>query len=194
MISSITGNVIFTGERFAVINVGGVGYKVFVSPDTLHHMQKVDGDVSVWTYLAVREQSLDLYGFLDFAEQELFEMLINVSGIGPKSGLAILGVASVETLTDAIINGDTSYLTKVSGVGKKSAEKIILELKDSLIALPVKEGSENTGRKEESDAIDALVALGYSANEAREALKKVSDDIVGTAKRITEALKIIGEK
>ena len=113
----------------------------------------------------MREDVLDLYGFLDHRELEFFEMLISVSGIGPKGALSILGITSIETLRKAISTGDTSYLTKVSGIGKKTAEKIIIELRDKI-------GEEKGGSslQGELDALEALKSLGYSQNEAREAL------------------------
>jgi len=115
-------------------------------------------------------------------------MLINVSGIGPRSALAILGIVSIETLRKAIGTGDTSYLTKISGIGKKTAEKIIIELRDKI-------GEEKGGSslQGELDALEALKSLGYSQSEAREALKKVSPD-TNTNTKIREALKILGGK
>jgi Holliday junction DNA helicase RuvA len=115
-------------------------------------------------------------------------MLINVSGIGPKGALAILGIASIETLAKAIATGDISYLTKISGIGKKTAEKIIIELRDKM-----SEDKSDISLKEELDALEALKSLGYSQNEAREALKKVSADS-DTNTKIREALKILSNK
>jgi Holliday junction DNA helicase RuvA len=136
----------------------------------------------------VREDALDLYGFLDREELEFFEMLINVSGIGPKGALSILGITSIETLRKAISIGDTSYLTKISGIGRKTAEKIVIELRDKI-------GTELEGSslQVELDALEALKSLGYSAIEAREALKKVNSD-TDTNTKIREALKILGGK
>ncbi len=124
-------------------------------------------------------------------ELEFFEMLINVSGIGPRGALAILGISSIETLRRAISTGDTSYLTKISGIGKKTAEKIVIELRDKM----THGMSEETGvsLQGELDALEALKSLGYSQNEARDALKKVSPDASTNAK-IKEALKILGGK
>src|SRR3989338_4242391 len=120
-------------------------------------------------------------------ELEFFEMLINVSGIGPKGALTILGVASIETLRKAIGTGDISYLTKISGIGKKTAEKIVIELRDKVGK--EKEGSSLQG---ELDAMEALKSLGYSQNEVRETLKKVPSDL-DTNKKIREALKVLGK-
>ena len=118
-------------------------------------------------------------------------MLINVSGIGPKGALAILGIASIETLERAIGTGDTSYLTKISGIGKKTAEKIVIELRDKL-AEKMKGGDGEGSLHGELDVLEALKSLGYSQNEAREALKKCSPN-TNTNTKIKEALKILGK-
>ena len=136
----------------------------------------------------MREDALDLYGFLNYEELEFFEMLIGVSGIGPKGALAILSIASTETLRKAIGTGDTSYLTKISGIGKKTAEKIVIELRDKM-----GEQEKGSSMQEELDAMEALKSLGYSQNEIREALKKVPPDL-NTNEKIREALKILGGK
>jgi Holliday junction DNA helicase RuvA len=119
-------------------------------------------------------------------------MLLSVSGIGPKSALAILGITSIETLRKAIGTGDTSYLTKISGIGRKTAEKIVIELRDKL-ADKIKDEKGENSLQEEMDALEALKSLGYSQNQAREALKKVSADL-DTNSKIREALKILGNK
>jgi len=190
MISHITGEVILKNDKFVIIDVSGVGYKVYISIDSIRKIGSKGEKVNLWTYLSVKENALDLYGFIDYAEVDLFEMLIGISGVGPKSALGIMGVAPLDTLKTAIASGDTSYLTKVSGIGKKNAEKIILELRDKLGAL---ESESNTGVfSADTDVIDALQALGYSATEAREALKEVPQETTGASKKITEALKHLG--
>jgi len=199
MIGSIRGKIILKKEKFLIVETGGVGYKINVSPDTLSRTktpnqsklgsgQELNEEIFLFIHTHVREDILDLYGFLDYPELEFFEMLINVSGIGPKGALQILGIASIETLRKAIGTGDTSYLTKISGIGKKTAEKIVIELRDKM-------GTEleGTSLQGELDALEALKSLGYSQNEAREALKKVSPDSNTNAK-IREALKILGGK
>jgi Holliday junction DNA helicase RuvA len=191
MIGSIKGKIILKKEKFLIVENGGVGYKINVSPDTLSKTisSRSDlGETFFWIHTHVREDILDLYGFSIYQELEFFEMLIGVSGIGPKGALAILGIASIETLRKAIGTGDTSYLTKISGIGKKTAEKIVIELRDKMGE--VEKGSSMQG---ELDALEALKSLGYSQNEAREALKKVSPD-TNTNAKIREALKILGGK
>jgi len=188
MIGSIKGKIILKTEKFLIVETGGVGYKINVSPDLLSKIKKTGDGLSLWTHTHVREDTLDLYGFLERPELEFFEMLINVSGIGPRSALAILGIASIETLKKAIGTGDTSYLTKISGIGKKTAERIVIELRDKMGE--VKKGSSLQG---ELDALEALKSLGYGQNEAREALKKVSSE-ANINTKIREALKILGGK
>ena len=199
MIGSIKGKIILKTEKFLIVEAGGVGYKINISPDTmsrlaprLHSGQNEKSELfSFWIHTHVREDIFDLYGFLERSELEFFEMLINVSGIGPKGALAILGIAPIETLRKAIGTGDTSYLTKISGIGKKTAERIVIELRDKVAhEFSEKEGGSLQG---ELDALEALKSLGYSQNDAREALKKVSAE-TDINKKIREALKILGSK
>ncbi len=187
MISRITGTIEFQTEKFVVIDTGGVGYKIFCGIDTLAKLPHKGERASLWTHHHVREDAAELYGFLHAAELELFEMLIGISGVGPKTALGVMAVAPADTLKKAIASGDTSYLTKVSGIGRKTAEKIILELREKMAGkgVTVEAGS----LREESDALDALVSLGYSQSEARDALAKIPQEIEGANKRVKEALK-----
>lgn len=186
MIGSIKGKIILKTEKFILVEANGVGYKVNVSPEILTKTQKEEEEIFLFIHTHVREDALDLYGFLDQKELEFFEMLLNVSGIGPRSALAILGITTIETLRKAINTGDTSYLTKISGIGRKTAEKIVIELRDK-----VGEELSDSSLQVELDALEALKSLGYSQTEAREALKKVSTELE-TNKKIREALKILG--
>lgn len=195
MIGSIKGKIILKTDKSLIVETDGVGYKISVSSDTLSKLDALrlrsgqnDAIASFWIHTHVREDILDLYGFLDRQELEFFEMLINVSGIGPKGALSILGIASIETLRKAISTGDTAYLTKVSGIGRKTAEKIIIELRDKI-------GEEKTGTslQGELDALEALKSLGYSQGEAREALKKILPN-TDTNTKIRESLKILSNK
>ena len=188
MIRSIGGKITLKTEKFLIVETGGVGYKINVSPDTLSKAKKTGEEISFWIHTHVREDILDLYGFLERQELEFFEMLINVSGIGPKGALTILGIASIETLRKAISTGDIPYLTKISGIGKKTAEKIVIELRDK-VGMEL----EGSSLQVELDTLEALKSLGYSQNEAREALKKVPTEL-DTNKKIREALKILGGK
>ena|SRR3989344_4180016 len=188
MIGSIKGKIILKTNKFLIVETAGVGYKINVSPDTLSKLKEINENILLWIHTHVREDTLDLYGFLDQQELEFFEMLINVSGIGPKGALSILGIASIETLKKAIGTGDIAYLTKISGIGKKTAEKIIIELRDKIIT-----SKTGTSLQEELDVLEALKSLGYSQGEAREVLKKVSPN-TDTNTKIREALKILSNK
>lgn len=193
MISFLEGTIEFKGAKFAVVKTnGGVGYKVFCSEDTMHKISEKGGNVKMWTHLQVREDALELYGFLNFAELDLFQTLNGISGIGPKSALGVMNIAPVDTIKKAIAAGDTSYLTRVSGIGKKTAEKIVLELREKMAGKGI--GVEAPELKEEADALEALISLGYSQREAREALGAVPREIFSAEKRVKEALKKLGRK
>ena len=183
MIGYMKGTVLRQDMRSVILDVHGVGYRIFTNTATLPGDAK---EQEFWTHLAVRENSLDLYGFSSEEELRFFELLISVSGIGPKSALGILSAASLPNLRHAISTGDTAHLTKVSGVGRKNAEKIVLELKDKLDLL-VGESNDTSG---DVDALEALKSLGYSDREAREALKKVTGaDTAG--EKVKRALKLL---
>jgi Holliday junction DNA helicase RuvA len=188
MIGHLEGIVKKVGTGMVVLSAHGVGYKVACTRETAGTLQE-GGTTSLWTHLAVREDSLDLYGFAAEDELRFFELLLTVSGIGPKSALGILDIAAVETLRSAIAGENAAYLTNVSGIGKKTAEKIVLELKDkvgkAIEALPM------TG---DAEALEAMRALGYSAQEARDALRKVPAEVTSSSERLREALRIIGTR
>lgn len=187
MIRHLSGTIIVHDLGHIILDVNGVGYLVYISNETAKTFVGKK-DISVWTHLAVRETSMDLFGFADLDELSLFEMLIGVSGIGPRSALAVLSLASPDLLRRAIAQSDLSYLTKVSGIGKKTAEKIILELKDK-IGRSGFEGAELSG---DADVLEVLTSLGYSHNEAREAVKSIPAEANGTSERVKEALKKLG--
>lgn len=188
MIALLEGKIELKTNKFAIINIGGVGYKVFCSGSVLAQL-KDNEKAKLFIYLCSRENLLDLYGFLSFDDLEFFETLISVKGIGPKAGLSIMTLAPTETLKQAIASGQKSLLTKVSGIGQRTAERIILELKDKITA-PI------AGIKKlnsDSEAIDALVSLGYAVRQAREALEQIPEKIKGTGSRVKEALKLLGK-
>lgn len=189
MITHLKGTIIDKEERSAVVDVHGLGYKVFSTAHTIEGLRE-GGEISLWTHLAVREDAHTLYGFLDKEELYFFELLISsVSGIGPKTALGILNVSSVKAIRTAVSTNDISHLTKVSGIGKKVAEKIVLELKGKFAA----EDSSPVSLRDEVDALEALKALGYGHREAREALKDVDPSISDTGERVKKALKMLGK-
>jgi len=190
MIGHIEGRVIFKGERHVVVDASGIGYKVFLPLSALK-ASTVGNAASFWTHLHVREDTTDLFGFLYPSELEFFEMLIGISGIGPRSALGVMALAPVDTIKKAIAVGDTSYLTKVSGIGRKTAEKIVLELKEKMGFGRVSyDGAE---LQHDADILDALVALGYSSTQARDALGHIPASIQGRETRLKEALKLLGK-
>ena len=189
MIGHLKGTVTARRTGYLILSTGGVGYKVAVTRATL--LGATDGqELALWTHLAVREDILDLYGFTVEEELRFFHLLLSVSGIGPKSALAILDIASVETLRSAISTGRAEYLTKVSGVGKKTAEKIVLELRDKV---GVSAESEAGSLKGDEEALEAMRSLGYSMAEARDALRKIPKEIEKGSERLREALKIMSK-
>lgn len=192
MIAHLKGKVVELKETSVVVSAGGVGYRVFISPQTSKNIGKMkEGPVSLFTSLFVREHSMDLYGFAKQEEIDFFEMLITVSGVGPKSALGILGIADVVTIKRAIASADTTYLTKVSGIGKKNAQKIIIELEEKVAALG---GSMLGAQSSDVDLIEALTSLGYTSREARDAIKLIPQKLEGTNARLKEALRRLGGK
>ena len=190
MIANIKGKIKYMRGGALIVDVQGIGYKIFTTPYTLGRIAGNTEEIEFYIHTYVREDTLALYGFLNLEELEMFELLISISGIGPKAGMGILTVASPKTIKTAILNEDSSILTKVSGVGKKTAERVILELQNKIAQMPE---SEKEGAISDSDAIEALVGMGYSVTEAREALKSVPKDMVDVGQRIKHALKNLGK-
>jgi holliday junction DNA helicase RuvA len=190
MIGSISGTVRHKDLHELLVDVSGVGYKIFSTTDTA--LEAAEGqEIFLWTYLAVRENALDLYGFLDKETLHVFELLITISGIGPKTALSILNVASPEMLRQAVANDDTTYLTKVSGIGKKNAEKIVLELRDKLVT---SSADKRGNLRAEGDVMEALLSLGYNDRDIRDVLKKLPKETGNTAERVKAALKILSDR
>lgn len=188
MIAYLKGQVVAKNNNSLVVATGGVGYRVFVG-EALLADSRTGQEKELYISERIREDADDLYGFKTASDLELFELLLSVSGVGPKSALAVLSLAPAADITATIIRGDAGLLTKVSGIGKKTAERVVLELKTKVArlgngSLPVSDIS-LTG----SDEIDALVSLGYSFPEARAALAAVEPAITSTNGRIKAALK-----
>ena len=190
MIANIKGVVLKLGEKFVIIDVSGIGYKVFVSPDLISKLE-TGQEISFFTYLAVRENALDLYGFLHYEELELFELLLTISGIGPKGALGVLAQASPAEIKESIVAGESRLLVKVSGIGKKTAERIVLELKNKIGGLERNKGLTGMNNTD-LEVLEALEALGYSIPEAREALKK-TDKELAVSEKIKQALKFLAK-
>jgi Holliday junction DNA helicase RuvA len=176
MIGYLRGKVLKQGDKYILLDVSGVGYKVFCNTlsATFSDLEQTT-ELELFIHTVVREDALELFGFPDESSLRLFEKLINISGIGPRGALAIVNAGTVETLTEAINKGDLGYLTAVSGIGKKTAEKIILELRGQI--------SDLTLSDENAEVVLALRAMGYTQRDAEEATK----DIKG--KNINEKIK-----
>lgn len=191
MIAHLSGTVLSTKNSYIVLDVHGVGYRVYCPQRILRELKTSD-EISLHTHLAVREDAMDLFGFPTQDELELFTLLIGVNGIGPRSALGIIGLESIDKLLGAIARGDIAYLTKVSGVGKKSAEKIVLELRDKVGIFDI--ANIEDFRHEDEDVLEALKTLGYRADEAREALHLVPEEIKEQGEIIREALKLLSRR
>ena len=189
MISLIQGKIISNnGAEIVILTAGGVGYKLAVNPMRASDWP-VGSEATVLTYLVVREEVLDLYGFANEQERRLFLNFVSISGIGPKTALHLLSLGTVEEISAAIGRGDVAYLTKVSGVGKKTAERMVVELRDKISAgvsgLPM-EGGDIL-----SDVVEGLVSLGYSQSEAREVVKNLKVEGKTSEQLLKEALQKI---
>lgn len=189
MIGFLKGFIIVKSNNKLIVDVNNIGYKVFVN-DYIFEKNNVNQEISLYIYTHVREQEISLYGFLTEEEQQMFELLISVSGIGPKAALNLLSIADIKSIKTAITNKDTSILTQVSGVGKKTAEKLVIELSGKVDNINIETDSDNS----DMDVINALKSMGYSISESRDALSEVPKDITDTGERVRLALKFIGKK
>ena len=194
MISFIKGTLVSTDEEGAIIEVNGIGYRVSMSYLSLSRLGSVGSQVQVLTYLYVREDALVLYGFYDTEERELFEQLITISGVGPKVALSALSRFEPQELVAAIITQDVAAVQKIPGVGKKTASRIVLELKDALekqatgpLFAPVQIDSQSV-----SAATDALLSMGFTSAEADLALKGAPEGATDS-ELLRYALKRLGE-
>jgi len=190
MIAHVSGTV---AEKFGsslIIDVNGVGYEVSVATHD-YESALLDQPLKLYTYHHIREQSQELFGFSSLAAKKLFEILITVQGVGPKAALAILSLADAETVRNAIANGDSAYLSKASGVGKKTAESVVVKLSDK-VGMPIvykrQDGGTQTELNTSDEALEALIALGYTLGDATKALENV-DPKLPTSQRVREALR-----
>jgi len=188
MIHSIKGELILKKETYAIISVGSISFKVFLPNIVLSNLPSIGSEVNLFSYLYFREQSLELYGFNSIQELDIFERLIAIGGIGPKSALGILSIAKINQLIAAINEGKIDLLTRVSGVGKRTAERIVLELKGKL---DVSSSSPQILSLMESDVEleETLISLGYTKNQAKTAISKIDSSITNFKDRLKEALK-----
>ncbi|MBI4094741.1 MAG: Holliday junction branch migration protein RuvA [Candidatus Liptonbacteria bacterium] len=190
MIYSVTGRLVAKGENFAVLEMNGLALKTFTNPRTVESLSAVGSTLKFFCHLHVKEDALELYGFKTEPELRFFELLISISGVGPKSALSIMEIAELKSLTAAIKEGRPDLLTRASGIGRKTAERIILELKNKVEV----EKSEAAVKKMETDAdlVETLVEFGYRRDQARAALEKVDEKIMNIEDRLKAALKSLG--
>lgn len=190
MIAHVSGVVAEKFGSSVIVDVHGVGYEVAVAVGD-YERALLNEPVKFYTYHHIREQSQELFGFTSLAAKKLFEMLITVQGVGPKAALAILSLGDSELVRNAIANGDSAFITKASGVGKRIAERVVVDLTDK-VGLALRTDVSPVGLSHEiahtDEALEALVALGYSLNDATRALENVPQDL-STADRVTMALK-----
>lgn len=192
MISYIRGELADIAEDHVVVDVGGVGYGIFMSGSDLTRLPKTGQEIKVYTYLHVKEDIMQLFGFLTKDGLEVFRLIIGVSGIGPKGGLNILTQMSPNDLRFAVMAGDSRAISKAQGIGKKTAEKLILELKDKLkLTDTIQEEDLSSGTETvngtgliQNEAVEALVALGYGSTEAFQAVRNVEIDEESTVEAV----------
>lgn len=192
MIATLHGKIQARTDDSLVVNVGGVGFRVRVPTSTLANLGAVGSEVQLFTHLHVREDEISLYGFATEDELNLFETLLTVSGIGPKVGLGILSAAPADTLRVAIAQGNVDVLTAIPGIGKKTAQRLILELKGKIDVSGLGEVSELTPL--DKDVIDALINLGYNAAEATRAARVVPSNVQVLEERVRVALQYLGAR
>lgn len=190
MIAHVAGIIAEKFNSSVIVDVHGVGYEVAVALGD-YEKALLNEPMKFHTYHHIREQSQELFGFTSLAAKKLFEMLITVQGVGPKAALAILSLGESEIVRNAIANGDVAYITKASGVGKRIAERVIVDLTDK-VGLALRTNVDNLGISQPvshtDEALEALMALGYNLNDATRALEGVSTEL-STAERVTQALR-----
>lgn len=192
MISYITGTIHSTSkDSIVVFTNGGVGYEVQLTPVRAME-QRVGTSIELHTYLRITDSSHTLYGFFSTTEKDFFELLISVSGVGPKSAMNILALGSIDEISAAIARKDVKYLTAVQGMGKKTAERLVVELKHKVAAVSIASDDDIDGTVM-SEVIDALVAMGYGKSEAVETVKQLDTKDKKTEVVLKEALKSLSK-
>ncbi len=201
MLYNIRGRLTLTDVNFIVVECGGIGFKCFTTLNTVKEVGSVGSEVNIYTYLSVREDAMDLFGFATAAELDAFKLLISVSGVGPKAAAAILSELTPDRLAVCIAAGDVRAITRAQGVGKKTAERIVLELKDKMGSIAVSDDAydavnsvQSLGESSNtSEAVEALVALGYSQSDAAVAVGAM-DKTLSVDEMIRQGLKQLAKK
>lgn len=198
MISYIRGELALIEKDKVIVDVNGVGFGIFMPERAMGMLPQTGNDVKIYTYMNVREDAMQLFGFLTRDDMEVFRLLIGVSGIGPKGGLSILSQMSADDLRFAVMSGDAKAISAAPGIGKKTAEKLIIELKDKLdieeilnhsVEDSVQPAGDYSTNEVQSEAIQALVALGYGSTESMKAVKKVQLENATVEEVLKAALK-----
>lgn len=185
MIFSLTGKIIYKGENFLVLEIGNIGYQVFIN-ESLLKKAKISENLKIFTYLYTREETQELYGFMTVEELEFFKKLLAISGVGPRIAQGILSLGQISEIKKAIQEGQVNFLTKISGVGKKTAERIIVELRGKFEAIFQKP------KISDRQLITALSKLGYKHFEIKEIIGEIPPEVEGLENRLKYALKILG--
>jgi len=196
VIALLSGRLVYKSPEYSIIDVNGVGYQVFTSLTSFYSLPEINDALTINIHTHHREDAIHLFGFVEKSEKELFYFLIGVSGIGPKLALTILSGMPADQLIAAITNGDVGRLTNISGIGKKTADRLILELKEKVkhIAPAVRSGERAEKNRIKDDAISALINLGYNRAVAKDAIEKISIDAEGNItveNLIRESLKVL---
>lgn len=189
MIGLLKGILILRNDPYVVIDVHGVGYKVCASPDFLSKYHSGDS-VTIFIHTHVREDALELFGFVDQAHLELFELLIGVNGIGPKTAIGVFGIGNKEQIIQAIRKADVDFFTGVPRLGKKNAQKIIIDLKNKIGSV---EDLDLAGDRDVDEVVAALTSFGFSESEAKAALRQIGDDAASVSEKVRLALKHLGK-
>ncbi|MBZ9578017.1 Holliday junction branch migration protein RuvA [Patescibacteria group bacterium] len=190
MIAYLDGKIIIKKEKFIVLNVNGVGYKVFLSKKSLAKLPEIEKPLKLFCFLNVKENIMDLYGFLNYKELEFFEILESIRGVGPKAALEISSLGSLENIKERILSKDEGLFDGIPGIGRKKAMAIILELTGKIRDISKKSAFTKVSADE---AEQDLVGLGFSREKARAALARVPKDIKDAEQKIKQALKILGK-
>jgi len=199
MISYIKGIVADIEDNVVIIECGGIGYHIFTTPQVLQEELRIGEEVTIHTYLQVKEDDMQLYGFTNRDDLRIYKLLISVNGIGPKAAMGILSGLSADEIRFAVLSDDVAAISKAPGIGKKTAGKLILELKDKMDLQDAFEqklannsvSANNTTNGAQKEAVEALSALGYSASEALKAVRKVDNNSEDVSILLKEALKVI---
>ncbi len=186
MFAYIQGTIRIREATALIVCAGDIGYRIFVCDDVLSRAEKGDA-IELFLFHYLRENSAELYGFRTYEEYEFFSLLLSVSGVGPKTALSVLRIASIKEIQDALSKGDATLLKKVSGIGSKTAERIVVELKEKFRGVSL----DGSLRLEDETIVDALLSLGYSQSQARKAAQALPSDDGSIQDRLKEALKIV---